>query len=152
MYRRYSPSEPPQPNGSQRSSVNSYVNPSRSASSGFDRASPRRADMQSASPTGNSRKHPPQSKSTVRPSPVSVRENNFKRRTAKKPRDILKGFLPPSLYDPKSKKIFGLLSSEDLLLIALIFLFTERDDEDGSIILALLYILLSDYIDLPLNF
>lgn len=64
---------------------------------------------------------------------------------------MLFGLLPPSLYNPKTKKLFGFLDAEDLLLVALIFLFLEREDEDETVILALLYILLSDYIDFPFD-
>lgn len=63
---------------------------------------------------------------------------------------FLHGILPTSVYNPESKKIFGIFSAEDLLLVALIFLCAESDEEDNSImILALLYILVSDYIELP---
>lgn len=63
---------------------------------------------------------------------------------------LLHGILPTSVYNPDSKKIFGIFSAEDLLLVALIFLCAESDEEDNSImILALLYILVSDYIELP---
>ena len=62
---------------------------------------------------------------------------------------ILENFLPGAVYNKDSKKIFGLISAEDLLLIALIFLFADSAEEDGNLIcLALLYVLLSDYIDL----
>ncbi len=64
--------------------------------------------------------------------------------------NFLQFLLPSSLYDSKSKKLFGFLSAEDLLLIALIFLFLEKEDNDNLLmVLALGYILLSDYIDLP---
>lgn len=63
---------------------------------------------------------------------------------------LLQGLLPSAIYDHKTKKIFGLLSAEDLLLLALIFLFLEKDDEDnGIMVLALIFVLVSDYIDLP---
>ena len=62
---------------------------------------------------------------------------------------LLENFLPKSIYNFETKKIFGILSSEDLLLIALIFLFADSGDEDSNLIcLALIYVLLSDYIDL----
>ena len=62
---------------------------------------------------------------------------------------ILENFLPGAVYNKDNKKIFGLISAEDLLLIALIFLFADSAEEDGNLIcLALLYVLLSDYIDL----
>ena len=57
--------------------------------------------------------------------------------------------IPRILYNPESKKILGLLSAEDLLIIALIFLFLDNTEEDNLlIILALAYVLLSDHIDL----
>lgn len=64
--------------------------------------------------------------------------------------DILCGILPTSVYNPKTKKLFGFFNAEDLLLVALIFLFAENDeDSDPAIIIALIYILISDYVDLP---
>lgn len=66
------------------------------------------------------------------------------------PLGFLKGLLPSSLYDSSSKKLFGFLAAEDLLLVALIFLLLDRDGEDNLLlIIALGYILISDYIDLP---
>lgn len=58
-------------------------------------------------------------------------------------------FIPKNLYNPETKKILGFLSAEDLLLVALIFLLMEDGEEDNpALIPALIYILLSDYIDL----
>ena len=66
-------------------------------------------------------------------------------------RDTILGLLPPSLYNPQTKKILGFLSAEDLLLAALIFLMLDSGREEDSIMVyVLLYLLLSDYIDLPL--
>ena len=68
---------------------------------------------------------------------------------SKKPKGFLEGILPSAIYDPRSKKLFGVLASEDLLLIALIFLLLEKEGEDNKLmVVALLYVLLSDYIDL----
>lgn len=65
-------------------------------------------------------------------------------------RDTILGLLPPSLYNPRTKKILGFLSAEDLLLAALIFLMLDSGKEEDSIMVyVLLYLLLSDYIDLP---
>lgn len=62
---------------------------------------------------------------------------------------MIHSLIPTSVYNPKTKKLFGVLSAEDLLIIALIFLFLENDEEDNSMtVLALIYILLSDYVDL----
>ncbi len=63
---------------------------------------------------------------------------------------VLDAFVPKSIYNSDTKKVFGILSAEDLLIIALIFLFAENtENRDPLLIPALIYILLSDYIDLP---
>lgn len=60
------------------------------------------------------------------------------------------GMIPPALYHPETKKVLGIFSAEDLLLAGLIFLLLENEElEDPMILYALLYILISDYIDLP---
>lgn len=62
---------------------------------------------------------------------------------------IFQNILPPTVYNPNTKKIFGVFSAEDLLLVALIFLFLDNDEEDNTImIIALIFVLISDYIDL----
>lgn len=62
---------------------------------------------------------------------------------------LLERFLPSGIYNPETKKLFGILSAEDLLLVALIFLISDSEDEESKIlILALLYLLISDRIDL----
>ncbi len=78
------------------------------------------------------------------------RKSHQPQRSSQKKSGFLQGFLPTGLYDSKSKKLFGFLATEDLLLVALIFLLLEKDGEDNTLmILALAYVLLSDYIDLP---
>ena len=60
------------------------------------------------------------------------------------------GLLPPSVYNPETKKVLGFLSAEDLLLAALIFLLLDSPREDDSMMVyVLLYLLVSDYVDLP---
>lgn len=62
----------------------------------------------------------------------------------------LLGFLPPSLYNPQTKKILGIIEAEDLLLAALILLLSENEERENSLLIyALLYVLLGDRIDLP---
>ena len=62
--------------------------------------------------------------------------------------NILEKFLPESLYNPESKKLFGLITAEDLLLIALIFILLDSDREDsGLLCLAILYLLISDHLN-----
>ena len=62
-------------------------------------------------------------------------------------------FIPQSIYDPETGKVLSFLSAEDLLLAALILVLLDNkcEDEDNSMLIyALLYILLSDHIDLPI--
>lgn len=57
-------------------------------------------------------------------------------------------FLPKEIYNPQTHKFFGKLSGEDILIIGLILMVLDSDcDEDMLLVLALLYILLSDWID-----
>lgn len=61
-------------------------------------------------------------------------------------------FIPQSLYNPETGKVLGFLSTEDLFVAALILLFIDNGDEceeNSMLIYALLYILLSEHIDLP---
>lgn len=58
-------------------------------------------------------------------------------------------FIPSSVYNPETKKVLGILSAEDLLLIALILMFLDNDEnEDPLLIYALLFILVSDWFDI----
>ena len=62
----------------------------------------------------------------------------------------LLGFVPSSLYNPETKKVLGRFSAEDLLLTAMILVLLDSDcSDDTLLVIALVYILLSDYIDLP---
>lgn len=68
---------------------------------------------------------------------------------ARNKKNFLQNLLPGSLYNPETKKILGLLTAEDLLLVALIFLFMDDSNGDNSLLaIALVYVLLSEYIDL----
>ncbi|MBE7011851.1 MAG: hypothetical protein E7415_04175 [Ruminococcaceae bacterium] len=62
-----------------------------------------------------------------------------------------KGFLsrlPKEIYNCETHKFFGFLTGEDILIIGLILMVLDRGcDEDLFLILALLYILVSDWID-----
>ena len=67
----------------------------------------------------------------------------------KKEKNILEKFLPENIYNPKTKKLFGILTSEELLLVALIFIVLSSDKEDSNLMcLALLYLLFADKFDL----
>ncbi len=84
------------------------------------------------------------------PSVQSAQSQSGQKPRQKKQTNFFKGFLPTSIYDPRQKKLFGFFSAEDLLLAALIFLLLEKDDEDNLLmILALSYVLISEYIEIP---
>ena len=62
---------------------------------------------------------------------------------------FFENIIPKGLYDPKTKKVLGFFTAEDLLLVALIFIFMDSEDEGNPLMaLALLYVLLGDYLDL----
>lgn len=66
-------------------------------------------------------------------------------------KNSLLSFIPTSLYNPETKKVLGKFSAEDLLLVAMILVLLDSDcSDDSMLVLALIYILLSDYIDLPI--
>ncbi len=70
--------------------------------------------------------------------------------TQRKKGSPILSLLPKAVYHPETKKILGLFSAEDLLLIAMIFLLLDSEDTENSVLVyALLYILISEYIDLP---
>ena len=65
----------------------------------------------------------------------------------KKSQNPILGWIPSALYNPETKKVLGMFSPEDLLLVGLIFLLLENDEkQDDMLIYALLYILISDYL------
>lgn len=77
--------------------------------------------------------------------------NIHKNPDAKNPHPVTK-FIPQSVYNPQTGKILGFLSAEDLLILGLIFLLLDSGDEcedNSMLIYALLYILISDHMDLP---
>ena len=125
-----------------------------------NRPTPQPAQHTQAGQKSTPQKQAPQS--NFHPKPRPIRRLTPPQRQPEKPKPkkklplskgtkgLLHGILPSSVYNPDSKKIFGFFSAEDLLLVALIFLCAESDEEDNSMmILALLYILVSDYIELP---
>lgn len=92
-----------------------------------------------------------QPKEIVKPAPADFsphKEPPRQKSGDKTPYGPLLGLIPKHIYNPDTKKILGFLSSEDLLLIALIFLFLESSEEDNPLmVLALVYVLLGEYID-----
>lgn len=71
----------------------------------------------------------------------------------KNAKNLLMKFIPESLYNPKTGKVLGIISAEDLMLAALILLILDNSDDCGEdnsmLVYALLYILISDHVDLP---
>ncbi len=109
----------------------------------YQRYSPTPASCQ---PSGQPQKPkpPPAPKQSQPPKPPETK----KPKPSKK--NPILGMIPPVLYHPETKKVLGIFSAEDLLLAGLIFLLLENEElEDPMIVYALLYILISDYIDLP---
>lgn len=84
--------------------------------------------------------------------PPKPQEKEPQKEEKKRADNFFAKFIPSSVYNPQSGKVFGILSTEDLFILALILLLldSEEPDEDNSmLILALIYILLSEHIDLP---
>lgn len=124
------------------------------SASGQSHSHPQNIPLQSAKPVVSQKPPHPKARPIRRPAPSQkpVEKPKAKKKLplGKGINGLLHGILPGSVYNPDSKKIFGMFSAEDLLLVALIFLCAESDEEDNSMmILALFYILLSDYIELP---
>lgn len=106
-------------------------------------SNPQQSGNHNHPPQNGSHNPPPQSGSHNAP-PQHGEKNTFNISS------ILNSIIPSSVYNPETKKVFGILTAEDLLIVALIFLFSENSEDcDPLLIPALIYILLSDYIDLP---
>lgn len=85
-----------------------------------------------------------------RSNPQGSMPEDAHKKKLKLPQNPILGFIPSSIYNPETKKVLGLLSAEDLLLAAMIFLLLENEEnDDPMLVYALIYILISDYIDLP---
>ena len=79
--------------------------------------------------------------------PAGAAKSKQDKKTSRNP---VSGLIPPALYNPETKKVLGMFSAEDLLLAALIIILLDNDDnDDPMLIYALIYILISDYVDLP---
>ena len=104
-------------------------------------------------PQSGSHNHPPQNSGLNVPQQHNNHGNHPPQHGGKNTfniSSILNSIIPSSVYNPETKKVFGILTAEDLLIVALIFLFSENSEDcDPLLIPALIYILLSDYIDLP---
>lgn len=114
-------------------------------------ASSRAIPASNPQPASQNNKPTPQFKETSKIASTNINNNHTtpkQKSKDKSPYGPLLGLIPRHIYNPDTKKILGVLSSEDLLLIALIFLFLESSDDDNPLmVLALVYVLLGDYID-----
>lgn len=153
MYRRYSSA----PVGGNTDSHKSDVSGAPRHSGGFDRSgqNPNGASFgKPHSSCGDSRggmsaEHKPPHRLENKHS--DHRDNRFDKKNSSPVSPLLK-FIPQSIYNPDTGKVLGFLSAEDLLIAALILLLIDnRDsDEDNTLLIyALVYILISDRINLP---
>ena len=128
MYRRYNSNSPPRGGGSSAPQAN-LRDPSRGAQ-GRGAEPPRTGNAQ-AKNSDRAKREP--ERAAVPPHADRPSESGFL--------DSLLDILPSELYNRRTKKILGLVTAEDLLLLALILLVADSDDADKALIFALLYIL-----------
>lgn len=78
--------------------------------------------------------------------PPPPKHESILEQTAADPSGIIHSlmkFIPSGVYNRETKKLFGFLSAEDLLLVALIIMLADSDDnDDTALLIALLYIFL----------
>lgn len=126
MYRRYQPGARPQPCKQGKPTVGEMER--------MQKQPPYRMQECNRGKKQNDRVEPPLQK---------------EKKTDRKENPILP-LLPPAFYNAETKKVLGMFSAEDLLLVALIFLLLDsKETEDSILVYLLLYVLISDYIDLP---
>lgn len=112
-----------------------------------------RSTSGNAAPQRNTRR--PQNNRTARPAPPPPPQPiNEQKKPPKSvineptpnPSGLIKSimnFIPPGVYNRETKKLFGFITAEDLLLAALILMLADSDDnEDTALLIALVYILL----------
>lgn len=135
MYRRYDPKPRPIPD--------------------INKPPPSSESKRTASGQGNMNmnqarnRYNPQMKKKVN---IGVDENVSKSEHRKKAIHPLMKFIPQSLYNSETGKVFGIMTADDLLIVALILVMLDSGDdcEDNTMLVyALIYILLSEYIELP---
>ncbi len=114
-----------------------------------------------ATPSGpisnNKPKGPPPVKphKECRPKEAETKDEKIKEKESEslsKTGSFLTKLIPQSLYNPQTGKVFGVLNTDDLFLVALIILLIDSGDEDednSMLIYALIYILISEHLDLP---
>ena len=110
----------------------------------YSEPAPSRAEYGAYSARGSS-----SSQSSTRPKPPPPPPKREQESQKQKPSNPIFSFLPSGVYNPETKKVLGFLKAEDILLIALILLLLENDDNsEPMLVYALLFVLVSDYIDL----
>ena len=93
---------------------------------------------------------PPVSDSGSSKRAPQVHNDNSQKKVKKTPTNPILGLGPSSLYNPETKKVLGFLSADDLLLAALILVLLDSECSDDSLLIyVLIYVLISDYIELP---
>ena len=81
--------------------------------------------------------------------PPSAKTAKDEKRKTGKGNPVL-NIIPSAIYNQETRKVFGLLSAEDLLIVALILLLLDsKESDDSFLVYILLYLLISDYVDLP---
>ncbi len=128
MYRRYNSNSPPRGGGQSAPQTNLRDVPRGARSRGAD---PPRTGGAHIRNDDRAKREP--ERLAAPPHTEQSRESGFL--------DSLLDILPSELYNRRTKKILGLVTAEDLLLLALILLVAENDDADKALIFALLYIL-----------
>ncbi len=97
-------------------------------------------------------KRPCYEKAGQKGQPSQMGQEKCEQKVPKGKRNPVLALLPSSVYNPETKKILGVLSAEDLLLIALIFLLLDSEETENSMLVyLLLYVLLSEHLDLPFS-
>lgn len=149
MYVRYEPSygEEPAPTSSYKTSRDEYDN--------YERVTPKRVANKAYSTAGGGSSAQNASKRDIRQRNPHKSGRNapavgfpFGRRPSSSGKNPIFGFIPPSVYNPETKKVFGFLKAEDILLVGLILLLLESDNNDEPMLIyILLFVLLADYID-----
>lgn len=112
-----------------------------------------RSTSGNAAPQRNARR--PQNNRTAQPAPPPPPQpineqkkppKNVINEPTPNPSGLIKSimnFIPPGVYNRETKKLFGFITAEDLLLAALILMLADSDDnEDTALLIALVYILL----------
>ena len=144
MYIRYEPSygEENSPSPSYKTSHSDYGN--------YERVTPKRVENKAhftAQNTSGRRDQPRDSLKSGRSSPLG--RFILGGRSAPNGKNPIFGFIPPSVYNPETKKVFGFLKAEDILIGALILMLLENENNDEPMLIyVLLFVLFADYIDL----